>query len=192
MSFCGVSITKDLSIIAAVADSRADEQLAIGQPVAVEMCTFADGRAFRNCPYWSQWKSTSQFFVNDVNVEEVDFARVIVDFRARHQACAIGYSREQIMLIDPCAIAIPKEGPAVDAAIQSLNHHAAQASRSGYLFPPNTALQFMWASLPMVNGLRIFPTAAKVATGRYDAVRAIVNAMVCAAHFEELAKGATR
>jgi hypothetical protein len=185
MSFCGIAVTKDLSIIAAVADARADGLLNIGQPVVVEMYTFADGRAFRGCPYFSQWKGSSQFFLNEANVEEIDFGRAIIDFRMRHECCAIGFNRDQLLLVDPAAVAIPKECPAVDAAVRDLNRHAANAERPGYLFPPNTALQYMWGSLPLLNGARILPTAAKVATGRYDAIRAITNAMACAAHFEE-------
>jgi hypothetical protein len=188
VSFCGISVSKDLACIAAVADSRADGLLAVGQPVVVDMYTTADGRAFRACPYWSNWKSSGQFFLNDAAVEEVDFARVIIDFRVRHECCAVGFSREQLLLMDPAAIAIAKEGPVVDSAVHELNRHADQAERPGYLFPPNTALQYMFASLPMVNGARLFPTATKVATGRYDAIRAITNAMCCAAHFEDLAR----
>jgi hypothetical protein len=191
MSFCGISVSKDLACVAAVADARADGLLGCGQPALVEMYTFSDGRAFRNCPYWTQWKSSSQFFLNEAAVEEIDFARVLIDFRTRHECCAIGFTRDQLLLVDPCALAIPKECPAVDTALRDLNRHAAQADRSGYLFPPNTALQYMWSSLPLLNGARIFPTAVKVATGRYDAVRALTNAMVCAAHFEELASGRT-
>jgi hypothetical protein len=189
VSFAGISITKELAVVAVVADAEAVGLLSNGQPVAVELYTYADGRAFRGVPYWSYWKGAGQFLTHENNIDELDFGRAISDFRTRYDCAAIGYNREQLLLVDPCSVAVPKDSPQIDVAIRRLNEHASGAERPGYLFEPNTVMQYMWMSLPEVSGVRIFPTAEKVASGRYDGIRAIVNAMVCAHHFAERAKG---
>jgi hypothetical protein len=189
MSYCGISVTNDLAAIAAVEDSRADILLPSGQPVVVELFTFSDGRAFPRCPYFGHWKATKQFILSDGDQEEIDFGRALVDFRDQWGCCAIGFNRDQLLVADPCALAIKKDGAPVEAALRELNRHATRAERPGYLFPPNTALQFMWASLPLLDGARVLPSTGRVASGRTDGIRAILNAMCTAAHFEQLAKG---
>jgi hypothetical protein len=188
MSFAGLSITKELAVIACVADATADGSLANGQPVALQIYTYADGRAFRGVPYFRGWAGSRQFLLHD-DTEELDFGRAIADFRDQYDCAAVGFNKDQVLLVDPCAVAIPKMGADVDAAIRNLNRHADNAERPGYLFELGSVAQYMWSSLPVIDGIRTFPTAGKIATGRYDLIRAIVNSMCTAKHFAELARG---
>lgn len=199
MTVAGVSIAKDLAIV--VAAEIYTNRGRVGNPLppdaefkAVQIYSHSDGRAFRGCPYWKYWISKSEIYTHDT-AEEIDFGRVISDFCQQHAVERVGYSPEQIPKVvsktyGPELIAVTKDSTVIgsldgqefsttDLSMLFLNQKATRFK--GFLFEANSCMQYMWASLPHDGSdellVRALPTKQFPATGRYDGVRALLNAL---------------
>jgi len=169
-SACGVSVVRDLAIITAVRSVNCGITLA-----GMQMFTPSDGRAFRNCPYWSRWRGTDEFILHDAGVDEFNFGRALREFCAQHNSYVIGFDSGQTPVAHPRAIPIAKESPHVGRALEILN--ACDREYQGGLFPTGSGREYMWCSLPMLQGKRVLPTKKLLATGRYDCINALIYAI---------------
>ena len=180
----GVNVTKDLACIAVVCS---DGSGLLGQMTLTEilMFTFSDGRAFRSVPYFNRWKG--EFILHDNSIDEIEFGRSLSDVCDRCCTQIVGFDPTQLKLISRRAVALEKDSPYVLSALRRLN--ACASTYGGALFQQDSAAQYMWNSLPRErvtiteNGCefetleRVFPKGELVASGRYDIVRAVTNAL---------------
>jgi hypothetical protein len=176
-NFIGVTITKDLACVAVVGVrvSDLDYSVSIEQRETI-MFTFTDGRAFRSVPYFNSWRA--EFTLHDNNIEDVEFGRSLADICDKWSAIAVGYDPDQTKLMSRSAVAIDKTSAHAEDALLKLNARAQEFG--GILFPKDSAKEYMWQSLPTLNGLRVFPTGDLLARGRYDSTHAVVNALAAA------------
>jgi hypothetical protein len=181
--FAGIYVAKDLAIVVSISTSGGGR----AEYDAIKIYSHSDGRAFRGCPYWKHWISKGFIYTHDTAIEEIDFGRVISDFCNERSCRKLGYTSEQLPKL-VCksgieALAIPKDYEHNGVLLDYLNQEAAQYR--GFLFEPNSPMQYMWTSLPVdESGKRHLPTAERPATARYDGVRALLNAMAVSDYLE--------
>jgi hypothetical protein len=147
--------------------------------------TYADGRAFKSVPYFNRWKP--ELTLHDNNLEGVEFGRALGDLCDKWGTQVIGYDPEQTKILSRYAVAVDKDSLCAHEALHILNKQVTGAGCSP--FSEHSVCEYMWNSLPTkqvvndIGGLkyevteRVFPTSDLVASGRYDIVRAVTNAI---------------
>lgn len=182
---CGVSIAKDLAVVVAMGDCHAQSTVCLpGSDKSIEyrMFTHADGRAFVGSPYLGKWKSTHELLVHESG-QEVDVTRIVSELMHTYKCTTIGYDPAQMKLAYAQGKAISRSSHHLTAALAELNVRAREFD--GYLFPADSCGHYMWNSLPTDGDERILPSEHFVASGRYDLITAMLNAMAAGRILEE-------
>lgn len=212
-NYVGVSVAKDLACIAVVgrpADfcptlylfegddfiGKPPQQVAVrGSEESISllyhiMFTYTDGRAFRAVPHFNRWRP--EFCLHDNSIEDVEFGRALGDVCDKYCTQIVGYDPAQTKLLSRRSLPIEKDSPYMLEALRKLNRQVrSNDSGAGNFGPDNSAIQYMWESLPTervtVNERgflhpievteRVFPHGELLPRGRYDFIRAVCNAI---------------